>query len=125
MTEGRRREGGRHAASLARPYAWTAGRTRPRVDLAVEALVETTADGRTARFSPTDPLAAVTQLCLHQRSVAEVAVHLGVPLGVARVLIGDLLVAGRVSIRDTLTADASFDERNDLLERVLSGLRAL
>jgi hypothetical protein len=125
VTEGRRREGGRHAASLARPYAWTAGRTRPRVDLAVEALVETTADGRTARFSPTDPLAAVTQLCLHQRSVAEVAVHLGVPLGVARVLIGDLLVAGRVSIRDTLTADASFDERNDLLERVLSGLRAL
>ena len=53
------------------------------------------------------------------------AAHLGVPLGVARVLIGDLLFAGQVSIRDTLTADASWDERNDLLERVLSGLRAL
>ncbi|WP_284743768.1 DUF742 domain-containing protein [Amycolatopsis sp. RTGN1] len=125
MTEGRRRQGGRQAASLARPYAWTAGRTRPRVDLAVEALVETTPEGRTARFRPTDPLAAVTQLCLRQRSVAEVAVHLGVPLGVARVLLGDLLVAGQVSIRDTLPADASFDERNELLERVLSGLRAL
>ncbi|MCR6485622.1 DUF742 domain-containing protein [Amycolatopsis sp. OK19-0408] len=125
MTEGRRREGGRHAASLARPYAWTAGRTRPTVDLAVEALVETTVEGRTAPYSPTNPLAAVTQLCLHQRSVAEVALHLGVPLGVARVLIGDLLIAGQVAVRETLTADASFDERNDLLERVLSGLRAL
>ncbi|WP_290061081.1 DUF742 domain-containing protein [Amycolatopsis solani] len=125
MTDGRRREGGRHTAALARPYAWTAGRTRPKVDLAVEALVETTAEGRTASFSPTNPLAAVMQLCLQKRSVAEVAAHLGVPLGVARVLIGDLLSAGQVSIRDTLTADASWDERNDLLERVLSGLRAL
>ncbi|GAB3159829.1 DUF742 domain-containing protein [Amycolatopsis sp. NPDC004378] len=125
MTEGRRREGGRHAASLARPYSWTAGRTRPPVELAVEALVETTPEGRTATYSPTNPLAAVTQLCLRQRSVAEVAAHLGVPLGVARVLIGDLLIAGQVAIRETLAADASHDERNDLLERVLSGLRAL
>lgn len=125
MSEARRREGGRHAASLARPYSWTAGRTRPTVDLPVEALVETTAEGRTAPYSPTNPLAAVTQLCLHQRSVAEVAAHLSVPLGVARVLIGDLLFAGQVSVRDTLTEDTSWDERNDLLERVLSGLRAL
>jgi len=125
VSEARRREGGRHAASLARPYSWTAGRTRPTVDLPVEALVETTAEGRTAPYSPTNPLAAVTQLCLHQRSVAEVAAHLSVPLGVARVLIGDLLFAGQVSVRDTLTEDTSWDERNDLLERVLSGLRAL
>ncbi|WP_037311225.1 DUF742 domain-containing protein [Amycolatopsis orientalis] len=125
MSEARRREGGRHAASLARPYAWTAGRTRPAVDLPVEALVETTAEGRTAPYSPTNPLAVVTQLCLHQRSVAEIAAHLSVPLGVARVLIGDLLSTRQVSVRDTLTEDTSWDERNDLLERVLSGLRAL
>lgn len=125
MSEARRREGGRHAASLARPYAWTAGRTRPAVHLPVEALVETTIEGRTAPYSPTNPLAVVTQLCLHQRSVAEVAAHLNVPLGVARVLIGDLLSARQVSVRDTLTEDTSWDERNDLLERVLSGLRAL
>ena len=91
----------------------------------MEALVETTPHGRTAPYSATDPLAVVTQLCLQQRSVAEVAVHLGVPLGVARVLIADLLSTGLVSLRDTLTADSTRDERNDLLERVLSGLRAL
>jgi hypothetical protein len=120
-----RREGGRHAASLARPYSWTAGRTQPSVDLALEALVETTFEGRTASYSRTSPLSQVTQLCLQQRSVAEVAAHLCVPLGVARVLVGDLLSTGQVIVRDTLTEDATWDERTDLLERVLSGLRTL
>jgi len=120
-----RAEGGRHAASLARPYAWTAGRTRPSVDLALEALVETTPEGRSASYSRTSPLSLVTQLCLRRRSVAEVAAHLRVPLGVARVLVGDLLSSGQVTVRDVLTEDATWDERNDLLERVLSGLRTL
>ena len=31
--------------ALVRPYAVTGGRTRPRVDIAIEALVETTAEG--------------------------------------------------------------------------------
>lgn len=120
-----RREGGRHAASLARPYAWTAGRTHPSVDLALEALVETTPEGRATSYSRTSPLSLVMQLCLHKSSVAEVAAHLCVPLGVARVLVGDLLSSGQVTVRDTLTQDTSWDERTDLLERVLSGLRTL
>jgi hypothetical protein len=48
-----------------------------------------------------------------------------VPLGVARVLVGDLLGSGMVTVRETLSPDATWDERHDLLERVLSGLHSL
>ncbi|KAA9165631.1 DUF742 domain-containing protein [Amycolatopsis acidicola] len=115
----------RTGPSLARPYAWTEGRTRPAIELALEALVQTTAEGRTVPYNHASPLSAVTQLCLQPRSIAEIAANLGVPLQVARVLVGDLLGAGMVLVRDTLGDNASWDERHDLLERVLSGLRTL
>lgn len=111
--------------SLARPYAWTEGRTRPSVELAIEALVETTPQGRTVPFNRANPQSMVTQLCLQPRSLAEVAAYLTVPLQVVRVLVADLLGSGQVVVRDTLSDNASYDERHDLLERVLSGLRTL
>ncbi|MFF5987636.1 DUF742 domain-containing protein [Prauserella flavalba] len=115
----------RSAPSLARPYAWTEGRTRPIIELAIEALVQTTPEGHAVPYNRASPASMVTQLCLRPRSVAEIAAHLSVPLGVARVLVSDLLGAGYVLVRDTLGEDASWDERHDLLERVLSGLRTL
>lgn len=113
------------APSLARPYAWTEGRTRPTVDLAIEALVETTQEGRFISYNRTSALSGVANLCQQPRSLAEIAALLAVPLGVARVLVSDLLGSGLVTVRGTLTEDASWDERHDLLERVLSGLRTL
>jgi hypothetical protein len=116
---------GRPGPSLARPYAWTEGRTRPSVELAIEALVQTTSEGQSVPFNRASPLSMVTQLCLRPRSMAEIAAHLAVPLQVARVLVADLLGSGWVIVRDTLSENASWDERHDLLERVLSGLRTL
>jgi hypothetical protein len=110
--------------ALARPYAWTEGRTKPSVDLAVEARVQTTAAGMGMPSRHASPLWSVARLCAHPRSVAEIAAHLGVPLGVARVLVADLVHEGLVAVQATLTDDASVDERRDLIERVLSGLRA-
>ena len=115
----------RPGPSFARPYAWTEGRTRPAVELAIEALVQTTVEGRTVPFNRASPQSSVTQLCLQPRSIAEIAAHLSVPLQVARVLVGDLLNARLVIVRDTLSEHATWDERHDLLERVLSGLRTL
>ncbi|MDT7725181.1 MAG: hypothetical protein QOI21_1757 [Actinomycetota bacterium] len=120
-----RQEGQRAAPSLARPYAWTEGRTRPTVTLAIEALVVTTTEGRAMSYNTASALSGVTQLCLEPRSLAEIAALLAVPLGVARVLVADLLGSGMVTVRDTLSADATWDERHDLLERVLSGLHSL
>lgn len=112
------------AAALARPYSWTEGRTQPAVELAVEARVRTTPRGRALPQQRASALWTVTQLCLRPRSVAELAAHLSVPLGVARVLVADLLGDGLVEVEATLTADTGIDERRQLIERVLSGLRA-
>jgi hypothetical protein len=111
-------------AALARPYSWTEGRTQPSVELAIEAQVRTTPSGRMVPEQRTSPQWTVLQLCAETCSVAEIAAHLAVPLGVARVLVADLVDEGLVTVQATLADDASTDERRELIERVLSGLRA-
>ena len=46
------------------------------------------------------------------------------PIGVVRVLLGDLVEQGFVRVQATLTDSSSHDERLDLIERTLRGLRA-
>ena len=58
------------------------------------------------------------------RSIAELAVHLHVPVGVARVLVGDLVRDGLLEVHQLdLELDALTDRL--VLERVLAGLEAL
>jgi hypothetical protein len=109
---------------LVRPYALTGGRTRPPIDIAIEALVATTPNGRSRiayRRGTADK--QVLALCGDRPlSLAEIAAHTHLPFGVARVLVGDLLTAGLVALAGrTLvnTPDA------DVLGRVLRGLRKL
>ncbi len=63
-------------------------------------------------------------LCVEPSSIAEIAAHMSVPLGVAKVLVADLLSEGMVLVEATLDDDTTLDERRELIERVLSGLRA-
>jgi uncharacterized protein DUF742 len=55
----------------------------------------------------------------------EIGAHLSLPLGVARVLVGDLVVQGYVRVHATLDEAATADERRELIGRTLFGLRAL
>jgi Protein of unknown function (DUF742) len=73
-----------------RPYAMTAGRTRPtHDDLEIEALVSTTSIGeQTPKL--TVEQRAIAALCHDLLSIAEVSPRLHLPLGVIRVLVGDL-----------------------------------
>ena len=59
------------------------------------------------------------------KSLAEVSAALSMPIGVIRVLVGDLVQQGQVRVQATITDDSSFDERRDLIERTLRGLRSL
>lgn len=113
-------------SSLVRPYAVTGGRTKPRYDLAIEALVTA------APYPPRDVAVltpeyrAIMDLCRSARSVAEVSALLRLPLGVARVLVADMAVEGLLRLHQSqpaTTAGGQPDLR--LLERVLSGLRKL
>jgi hypothetical protein len=108
---------------LVRPYTVTGGRTQPRYQLAIEALVTATV------LEPRDlsvlapECQAILQFCRDWRSVAEVSAVLRLPLGVARILIADMSADGLVRIHQRDDAEGRPDLH--LLERVLSGLRKI
>jgi hypothetical protein len=111
--------------TLVRPYVLTKGRTKSSRHLAIEALISAEANSPRWRSAEiTGEFQSVRTLCSYPRSVAEVAAILSVPLGVARVLLGDMADLGLVSIHDTVT---SVNGRPGiaLMERVLQGLRRL
>ncbi|MFI9625698.1 DUF742 domain-containing protein [Streptomyces sp. NPDC052042] len=110
---------------LVRPYAMTGGRTRPRYQLAIEALVSTTADPSRLQGQLPEHQ-RICRLCFEIKSVAEISALLSIPLGVVRILVADLAEAGLVAIHQP-GGDESAGGQPDvtLLERVLSGLRKL
>jgi hypothetical protein len=57
--------------------------------------------------------------------VAEIAARINLPVGVARVLIGDLVASGYLQVHRTLTDRSTRDERHELIGRTLRGLQAL
>jgi hypothetical protein len=111
-------------ASAVRPYAWTRGRTKSGLDLAIETLVSTSQRGRDQMGLLQIEHRAVAELCEQTRSVAEVAALLSLPLGIARVLLGDMVGLGMVTVHQTASSAGNAPDLA-LMERVLSGLRRL
>jgi hypothetical protein len=111
--------------SVARPYTITRGRTRPVGDeeIEVETLVWTTSMAAPSRPTMSAHCRFVVDMCQEVISVAEVGARLGVPIGVARVLVGDMAKAGLVCLQRPRHASDHPDI--GLLERVLYGLRQL
>ncbi|WP_223839968.1 DUF742 domain-containing protein [Saccharopolyspora pogona] len=111
------------AATYIRPYTWTGGRTRSNHRLELETLVSTSESGPPGRLQRLEHH-SVAELCQHPRSVAEIAALLNVPLGVAKVLLGDMADLGLITVHRTVSENGS--KRHLLLMgRVLSGLRRL
>jgi hypothetical protein len=108
-------------ARLVRSYTLTAGRTRSAVDLPLEATLRRQGFDDEAGETPRQRILRVCE----SRSVAEVSALVSMPIGVVRVLLGDLVKEGKVRVQATLTDTSSSDERRDLIERTLRGLRAL
>jgi hypothetical protein len=111
-------------ASAVRPYTWTRGRTKSGLDLAIETLVSTSQRGRDQIGLLQVEHRAVAELCEQTRSVAEVAALMSLPLGVARVLLGDMAGLGVVTVHQTASSAGNAPDLA-LMERVLSGLRRL
>jgi Protein of unknown function (DUF742) len=112
-------------ANLVRPYTLTAGRTDTSVDLPLEAPVQTLQAALAHEWPPNDVRDKIIQLCIKRPSVAEISARLDVPLGVARVLVGDLVMSGYLRVHRTLTEHSTRDERRELIGRTLRGLKAL
>jgi hypothetical protein len=105
---------------LIRSYTLTAGRTAAKVELAMEATLRLQAGAEAPALSPS--AAQVLEVC-DRRSVAEVSALTKMPIGVTRVLLGDLIEQGLVRIQATINDSTSTDERLELIERTLRGLR--
>ena len=112
-------EGGRVVPT----YALTRGRTRSEgQELPLETMATVTALGRERQPSMQVERRAILDQCLRPTSVVEVAAHLHVPVGVARVLVGDLASGGYLAVHLPPQADDRPDPA--ILERLLEGLRA-
>ncbi|AHH95143.1 DUF742 domain-containing protein [Kutzneria viridogrisea] len=105
---------------LVRPFIMTGGRTTPLADdLRIETLVVATPASLSAplRFEQR----TVVQLCQRPHSLAEIGAALGVPLGVVRVLVGDLVSAGHVAVRESSADQLPVS----VIERIRDLVRAL
>ncbi|MFG2632539.1 DUF742 domain-containing protein [Streptomyces sp. NPDC048362] len=116
------------AGPLVRPYAMTGGRTQSgpsgvRFDLiALVALDPTGPETGASVLGPEHR--ALIELCRTERqSVAELAADADLPVGVIRVLLGDLLELGCVTVSRPVPPTHLPDER--ILREVVAGLRAL
>ncbi|WP_320067610.1 DUF742 domain-containing protein [Micromonospora sp. RTGN7] len=112
------------AGPVVRPYTLTGGRVRPPVGLDVVAFVLADRAVNPAdqpRLHPEQR--RLVELARRPMPVAELAAELDLALCVVRVLVGDLLARGLVSVH--APAGATFLPDDNILKAVVSGLRAL
>jgi hypothetical protein len=115
----------REAGPLVRPYAMTQGRTRPRGEtFDLIAVVAATGEppGDRLRYSPEHQ--DILRRCASPVSVVDLAADSGLPLGVVRVVLGDLRDHGLVQTIATIERSAGRANLG-VLREVLDGLRAL
>jgi hypothetical protein len=108
---------------LVRAYTMTGGRADTSVQLAFEAMLATTAVGAQRCEYLVYERRAIVELCSTETlSVVEVSARLSLPIGVVRVLAGDLIADGTLDVQE-----ASEDVADDvsLILRLIEGVRAL
>jgi hypothetical protein len=113
------------AGPVVRPYTMTGGRVQPvagRFDLMAFVVAGPPPDD--GEQSPPQPEhRAILALAQRPISVADLAADLNLPVGVVRVLLGDLLASDRISMYEP-PASRQFPD-DDILKAVVNGLRAL
>ena len=113
------------AGPLVRLYALTGGRAHSSANRVLDLMTQVVAAAPPQDDPSLGPeQVAVLALCrAAPRSVAEIAADCDLPLGVARVLLGDLLETGHIRVRLPLPRESAFDLA--ILQEVIDGLRAL
>jgi Protein of unknown function (DUF742) len=107
-----------------RLYTLTGGRSRAvRDDLDLVTLVVSECDPTSGMQSEH---AAILRMCAQPTAVVEIAAELRLPIGIAKILLSDLLDTGRVTIRPPrIAVSAARLPDHATLEKVLVGLRDL
>ena len=116
------------AGPVVRPYAMTRGRTtsaaQHRLDLIAVVVAEVQADDPEGDHTLSPEHVDIVDLCRDTpQSVAELSSELDLPIGVVRVLVGDLVDAEFVHVNRPVPPAELPDE--SILRDVINGLRAL
>ncbi len=115
---------------MVRPYAVTGGRTEPvdgepldllAVVVAVRQSPDASEDAGSVDMTPEHR--QILAACQRRITVADIAADVGLPVGVVRVLLADLLKEGTVMVMRERPAGEQAS--NDMLQEILNGLRAL
>jgi hypothetical protein len=106
---------------LVRPYAITGGRTGGEVEIGLESQIQASTRASTHLGAYRWEAAQLIELVQTPMALIELAARLELPLGVARVLVADLISDGAVVLHKPV-ATQNF---GSLLERVLDGVRNL
>ncbi len=112
------------AGPVVRPYAMTGGRTKPssgEFDLIALIVSIQPVAAVSGQLGPEQ--ATIIGLCQHPLSVAEISAHLDLPVGIVRVLLGDLLDSGFILTREPRRLTNLPSE--PILKAVINGLRSL
>ncbi|MFD7875682.1 DUF742 domain-containing protein [Streptomyces sp. NPDC059766] len=116
------------AGPVVRPYAMTRGRTtgaaQHRLDLIAVVVAEPHGDDPEGDHSLSPEHVDIVELCRDTpQSVVELAAELDLPIGVVRVLVGDLVTGEFVHVNRPVPPAELPDE--SILRDVIDGLRAL
>ena len=114
----------RDAGPVVRPYALTKGRTLPSGGESFDLIdvVVATSDVMPEHFRPGPEHRRLLSLCRRPTPIVDLTSEIDLPLGVVRVLLGDLISEGLVRVLSTQKQPAT-DQR--LLRMVLDGLESL
>ena len=106
---------------LIRPYAMTGGRTTIDTDIGLETQIQASSRASQHLGAYRWETAKVVELVQTPMALIEVAARMEIPIGVARVLVADLVLDGAVVLHEP----AKTQNFASLLERVLDGVRNL
>ena len=112
---------GDETGRLIRPYAITGGRTGAETDIGLETQIQASRRGSQHLGAYRWEAAKVVELVQAPMALIEIAARLEIPIGVARVLVADLVDDGAV----VLHVPEKTQNYSSLLERVLDGVRNL
>ncbi len=114
----------REAGPVVRPYALTRGRTLPigGASFGLIDVVVATSERPSEHFRPGPEHRRILSLCRRPTPVVDLTSEIDLPLGVVRVLLGDLTSEGMLRVLSSQKQPVS-DQR--LLRMVLDGLESL
>jgi hypothetical protein len=114
----------REAGPVVRPYAVTKGRTLPSGEhsFGLIDVVFATGGGPSAHFRPGPEHRRILSICRRPIPVVDLIVEIDLPIGVVRVLLGDLAGEGMLRV---ISAQSEPGTEQRLLRMVLDGLESL